>query len=100
MSIVKKDYLICYDISTVEVDDIKGTKRLSQVAKYLEKNAFRIQYSIFLLQNASQKDIDKMIVDLKDIISINKDDIRVYTIKNSGYLSGIAVDLDDPFIIR
>ncbi|MEA2050738.1 MAG: CRISPR-associated endonuclease Cas2 [Campylobacterota bacterium] len=100
MSVVKKDYLICYDIATVEVDDIKGTKRLSQVAKYLEKNAFRIQYSIFLLQKSTRKEIDKIIVELKELISIDEDDIRIYTIKNSGFKSGIAVDLDEPFIIR
>jgi len=99
MSMTKKDYLICYDISDKAVENIKGTKRLSKVAKYLEKVSFRIQYSIFLLPKATKTELQNIMDELKEMISKEQDDLRIYTIKNSGYKAGNAVDLTQPFII-
>jgi CRISPR-associated protein Cas2 len=91
MSRAKNDYLICYDIS--------DEKRLARLARYLEKTAFRIQYSIFLLPLATNMEIKKICADAKELIDEEKDDLRVYTVANSGFKAGIAVDLDEPFII-
>lgn len=91
MSVVKKDYLLCYDIS--------DAKRLVKVASFLTKVSFRIQYSVFLLQKSTKVELDIIIKALQERIDVEKDDVRIYTIKNSGYRLGKAVDLDEPFIL-
>ena len=88
----KYDYLICYDIA--------DPRRLVKIAKYLEKRAFRIQYSIFLLKNATKVQIYQMAQDLNELINPKEDDIRIYTIEEKGVSIGIAYDLDEIFIIR
>ena len=99
MSKVKKDYLICYDISTLIDENNNGTKRLSQLAKYLEKVSFRIQNSIYLLPKASIIELNNIIKQIKSIINKDQDDVRIYTIKNHGLNAGIAINLKQPFII-
>ena len=86
----KKDYLICYDIS--------DKKRLSKIAKIVEKKAFRIQRSIYLLDNASKKELYDLLDEVLEILNKKQDDLRVYIIKNKGIRLGSAVDLDDPLI--
>ena len=58
MSIVKKDYLICYDIS--------DERRLAKLARYLEKVSLRIQYSIFLLPKTTTKELQNIIDEMLD----------------------------------
>lgn len=87
----RQDYLICYDIS--------DEKRLAKVARYLEKTALRIQYSIYVLFEPSQKELFEIEENIKKLIDTQADDVRIYTIKNSGYRLGIAINLDEPFII-
>jgi CRISPR-associated protein Cas2 len=86
-----KNYLICYDIS--------DEKRLAKVAKYLEKVAFRIQYSIYYLQSPSTQEFLEIQEELKLRINEKEDDVKIYTIKNNGFYAGIAINLNDPFII-
>ena len=49
MSRQVRDYLVCYDIA--------DPKRLSKLARALEKRAYRIQYSIFLLKEVANHEI-------------------------------------------
>lgn len=86
-----KNYLLCYDIS--------DEKRLAKLSKMVEKEAYRIQNSIFLLLEPTQAELHHIIVEVAKIIDKEKDDVRIYTIKNSGYLFGIATNLDVPFIL-
>jgi len=88
----KDDYLICYDIA--------DKKRVAKIARYLEKKAFRIQYSIFLLKNASKEEIYAIAQDLNELIEPKEDDIRIYTVEEKGVSIGVAYDLDEIFIIR
>lgn len=85
-----KDYLICYDIS--------DKKRLARLARVLEKNAMRIQESIFLLSSA----YDDMLCDIIEMINCTidlvHDDVRIYTILDHGISLGQAINLKDPFI--
>ncbi len=99
MSIVKKDYLICYDISSQVDEEKDGIKRLAYLARYLTKVSFRIQYSIFLLPKATPIELNNIVKNIKDIIDSNEDDLRIYTIKKTGYKLGVAVDLKQPFIV-
>lgn len=86
-----KNYLICYDIS----DD----KRLVKLAKLLEQEAFRIQKSIFVLWEATENELLILVQKMKTLIDQEKDDVRVYTIKNSGHCLGVATNLNEPFLL-
>lgn len=89
----KHDFIISYDIA--------DHKRLSKVAKCLEKHAFRIQKSVFFYPQALQSDIFALVSELEEIIDQEEDDIRIYhvDVKNSlALLSGI--DLNEFNIVR
>jgi CRISPR-associated protein Cas2 len=91
MSVSKKDYVICYDIS--------DKKRLAKIARYLEQIAFRIQRSIYLLQRSDQQTVDHIAEYIQNLIDTDADDVRIYTVKSSGYTLGCAVNLNTPFVI-
>ncbi len=83
------NFLICYDIA--------DKKRLQKIAKILEKEAIRVQYSIFLFPKATKEELFILLDKVLKIHNKNQDDIRVYNIKNSGINLGSAVDLEQPF---
>lgn len=83
--------LICYDIS--------DKSRLAKVAKYLEKVAFRIQYSIFLLPSPKPHELDNIINKLTMLINQQEDDLKIYKITSNGYHFANATDLNHPFIL-
>jgi CRISPR-associated protein Cas2 len=64
------DFVISYDIADI--------KRLRKIAKCLEKNAFRIQKSVFFYPQATQADIFALVDELEEIIDQEEDDIRIY----------------------
>ncbi len=63
-------YLICYDIA-------EDPKRLRRVARYLEKVAFRVQYSVFV-GSFFEHSLEGVLSDLAAIIEPRKDDVRCY----------------------
>lgn len=63
-------YLICYDIS-------EDPKRLTRVARYLGKFAFRVQYSVFI-GAFFEHSLEGVLRGLEDIIDPYKDDVRCY----------------------
>jgi len=63
-------YLICYDIS-------EDPKRLTRVARYLGKFAFRVQYSVFI-GAFFEHSLEGVLRGLEDIIDPHKDDVRCY----------------------
>lgn len=85
---IKHDFVICYDIA--------DEKRIRKVAKCLEKNASRIQKSIFFYPHATQADIFALVNELDEIIDQDEDDIRIYhvDIKNSIALES-GIDLNN-----
>jgi CRISPR-associated protein Cas2 len=85
------DFIITYDIA--------DTKRLKKIAKLIEKNAMRIQYSVYIYFDATQQEVTKLLVEVCKLYHAEYDDIRVYKIKNRGLHFGAAVDLDNPFDI-
>lgn len=70
----KMNFVITYDIS--------DNKRLRKVALFLEKNAIRIEYSVFFVE-AKRKKIMFIIKELKKIINKNEDDVRIYRVNLS-----------------
>lgn len=83
----KHDFVISYDIA--------DKKRLTKVAKCMEKYAFRIQKSIFFYPQASQSDIIALVDALNALISQTDDDVRIYQVdvKRSVALLG-GIDLE------
>jgi CRISPR-associated protein Cas2 len=79
--------------------DVADTKRLRKVAKILEKEALRFQYSVFLLYNYTEAELKLLLEKLLDIIDEKDDDLRVYKINNFGITLGNAIDLNNPTYI-
>ena len=86
----KSSFLICYDISDV--------KRLSKIAKRVEKRALRIQKSIYLFEDVTKIELQELIEDIMKIFDNKKDDLRIYKIKDKGLHLGAAMDLENPLI--
>ena len=82
---MQNDYIICYDIA--------NNKRLAKLARFLEKKAIRIQFSIFFLPDCNKDKIYDISQQIVDIINSKEDDVRIYKIKNYGINLGEAYDL-------
>ncbi|MEZ5537196.1 MAG: CRISPR-associated endonuclease Cas2 [Thiolinea sp.] len=65
----KLPHIVCYDI--------RCPKRLGRVHRYLKKRAIPLQYSVFLAQ-LDEKKRDKVLRDLRVIINLQQDDVRIY----------------------
>jgi len=85
----KFDFLIGYDISS--------PKRLRKLAKLLDSEAIRIQFSLFLYPKQDKKSLKILIDKIVKIIDQSEDDVRVYRIdiaRSIHLMSG--VDLQYP----
>jgi len=87
----KYDFIIAYDIS--------DAKRLKKIAKLIEKEAMRIQYSIYILYDASKEEVTTLLEKVCQVYDEKYDDIRVYKVKKRGIHLEAAIDLDNPFIL-
>jgi CRISPR-associated protein Cas2 len=67
-------YLIGYDIA--------DKKRLTKVAKLLERHAVRLQYSLFVYDTMSENALEALIDAILALIDTQHDDVRVYTLRN------------------
>lgn len=83
-------YFVCYDI----VDH----KRLSKIAKFLEKNGIRMQYSFFSCE-LSIKDFEKLKKYLVSIIDLKKDNLCFIPICESCFRKIIYIGCDENFIL-
>ncbi len=82
------NFIISYDVS--------NEKRLKKVAKILEKEAMRFQYSVFILYNYTKPELKIILKKLLKVINEQEDDLRVYKISNFGIALGNAIDLSNP----
>jgi CRISPR-associated protein Cas2 len=89
----KFNFLICYDIA--------DKKRLSKIAKLLEKTSIRIQKSIFYYPKANINDIKTLSLNLSKLLNEKEDDLRIYQIdiEKSLHLNS-AISLKKPNIIK
>ena len=87
-------YLICYDIA-------EDPKRLSRVARYLGKFAWRVQYSVFV-GSFFEHSLEGVLRGLEAIIDPRKDDVRCYPLpeKAEVVLMGPQIFPDDILLIR
>ena len=86
----KANYLICYDIAS--------SKRVQRIARELLQQAIRIQYSVFYVYGATQTQLFEIVDSIDAIIDHAQDDVRIYTVIDSGDALGQAVDLDNPLM--
>ena len=87
---LKKDFIICYDIA--------DKKRLSKIAKLVERRALRIQRSVYFYEQVSKVELMVLVDKVLNILDKEADDLRIYTIKNKGISLGEAIDLHHPLI--
>ena len=85
-----KDYIISYDI--------RDHRRLARLSRKLEKNAMRIQKSVYLFSSVSRHQLLDIIDVINATIDSEADDVRIYSVLDPGIALAQAVDLADPYI--
>ena len=86
----RQDFLICYDIA--------DEKRVGKIGKLVEKNAMRIQRSVYFYEQVTKEELTLLLEKVLVILDEEADDLRVYNIRNKGLHFGEAIDLDNPLI--
>lgn len=86
--------MICYDIA-------EDPKRLSRVARYLGKFAFRVQYSVFV-GSFFEHSLNGVLRGLEALIDPRKDDVRCYPLPDRAeiVLMGPQMLPDDMLLIH
>ncbi len=87
----KTDFIISYDISS--------EKRLAKISRYTEKNALRIQRSVYLCSDITKDKMCEILQNLVNMIDPKEDDLRVYNIKKGSINLKSAVDIDNAMVI-
>jgi len=87
----KQDFLICYDIA--------DEKRVGKIGKLVEKEALRIQRSVYFYEQVTRNELIILVEKVLSLLDEEADDLRVYIIRNKGIALGEAVDLENPFIL-
>ena len=85
----KYDFILSYDIA--------DPKRLRKIARKVERKALRLQYSVFVLFDATQEEVTKLLEELTQLYHEEQDDIRVYRITHYGVHMRAATDLAHPY---
>lgn len=85
-----RDYIISYDI--------RDKKRLAKLGRNLEKEAMRIQKSVFLFSSVTGEQLFDIIEVINMIINTEEDDVRIYTVLDPGISLAQAVNLHEPYI--
>ena len=67
-------YLVCYDISE--------PRRLQRVHRYVSNEAEFLQKSVYKL-SADNREFEKFVVSLENIINSKTDDVRIYPLSPS-----------------
>ena len=91
-SIATHDFLICYDIS--------DRKRVSHIARVVEKQAMRIQMSIYYYEGVTQSELMHLVEQIVSLMDEEADDLRIYRIRDRGISMGDAIDLDHPLLLN
>ena len=86
----REDFLICYDIA--------DKKRVGKIGKLVERNALRIQRSVYFYEQVSKEELTFLIEKILILLDKETDDLRIYTIRNKGISLGEAVDLENSLI--
>lgn len=93
MNLRERLYLICYDICE--------PRRLSRVARFLEKHACRVQYSVFAIQITPVR-LTLLMKELSRLIDPTEDDVRAYPLPHEAHVDLLGTQMfpDDILLIR
>ena len=69
------DYIICYDIS--------DPRRLGRIHRHLQRQAYALQYSVFLFSGTPQA-LEQCLARLQHLMDPEHDDIRAYPLPQRG----------------
>jgi CRISPR-associated protein Cas2 len=84
-------YILCYDIS--------NEKRLAKIGRMAEKEALRIQRSVYYIENMSKHQLYEFLAPIIALIDKKQDDLRLYKIKGSVIALQKGMDLENPYAI-
>jgi len=88
---MREKFLVAYDI--------RDLKRLRRVAKLLEKNGVRIEYSVFYMES-TKDEMSEFAINLSVLINPDEDDVRIYIIEDEGLALGNAQLIEEIFILK
>ncbi|NPA88508.1 MAG: CRISPR-associated endonuclease Cas2 [Epsilonproteobacteria bacterium] len=88
---MREKFLVAYDI--------RDLKRLRRVAKLLEKNGVRIEYSVFYMES-TKDEMSEFAINLSVLIDPDEDDVRIYIIEDEGFALGNAQLIEEIFILK
>jgi CRISPR-associated protein Cas2 len=74
--------------------DIRDTKRLQLVWRYLRHEGIRLQYSVYLLAGTPQH-VNSIVEHLRGIIDERKDDVRIYPLTETTRIWGFGTQFKD-----
>lgn len=83
-------YLVCYDIA--------DPQRLARIGRFMSKRAFRVQYSVFVLQS-TPSGLDRLLEELARMIDRREDDVRAYPLPGKGEVALLGQQMFPPDVM-
>ncbi len=74
--------------------DIADPKRLKKVWRFMQKECFRLQYSVYLF-SGSREQLDQVLDKLNQIVNNKEDDVRIYAITENTRIWGLGIQFND-----
>lgn len=74
--------------------DIRDPRRLQKVWRFMRSEGLRMQYSVYVLEGSRAR-IEHVLVQLRGLIDLRTDDVRVYAIGQSTRIWGLGRQFED-----
>lgn len=84
-------FILCYDIA--------DEKRLAKIGRKTEKEALRIQRSIYYIDKMSQHQLYEFLAPIISLLNKEQDDLRLYKITGPVIALQKGVDLENPYAV-
>jgi len=84
-------FILCYDIA--------NEKRLAKIGRKTEKEAMRIQRSIYYIEQMSQHELYEFLAPIIALLDKEQDDLRLYKITGPVIALQKGVDLHNPYTV-
>jgi len=84
-------FILCYDIA--------NEKRLAKIGRKTEKEAMRIQRSIYYIERMSQHELYEFLAPIIVLLDKEQDDLRLYKITGRVIALQKGVDVHNPYTV-
>jgi CRISPR-associated protein Cas2 len=74
--------------------DIRDPKRLQRVSRYINKEALRLQFSVYVLKG-NREQIEQVMAQLRQLIDEKADDVRIYPLTENTRIWGMGTQFAD-----